>query len=435
VLYGCPFEDLPVEVCGESYGDNIIDAVRAHFADLELGETQDRELKVFVLGNAGVGKTQLCRRLCGLHYDPLVPSTHGIQLGHREVTLRDNKQPVRLNFWDFGGQDIYYGSHALFLQGQAIFLLLWTPDREAGEYEEGGMRLRHRPLAYWLDWVRSLVGTDSPVLIIQSQCDHPRQRQHQLQNRLPTEDFRYLRPFEFSAHTDLGLDLLEAQLKEAVRDVLDQHSPVAIGQGRVVVRNHLRALLEEDQERPPGKRCHRTLTWEGFQGICQQTGKVSNPRMLLDYLHHTGVVFYRPGLFDNRIILDQSWALDAIYTLFHRERTLSVLYRHGRFTRRELEVLIWGAFSVAEQELFLSMMESCGICFRARSNLSKDLAHPEWEYFAPELLPEWSGVQDQLLGRLREGQPDAEARAHFRFLHEGILRGLLGVCRTYFGTR
>ena len=48
----------------------------------------------------------------------------GIQLGVITVPLKGFPKPVRLNLWDFGGQDIYHGSHALFLHGQAIFLLL-----------------------------------------------------------------------------------------------------------------------------------------------------------------------------------------------------------------------------------------------------------------------------------------------------------------------
>jgi hypothetical protein len=65
------------------------------------------------------------------------------------------------------------------------------------------------------------------------------------------------------------------------------------------------------------------------------------------------------------------------------------------------------------------MMESCGICFRLR------LLDGEWEYIAPELLPEWSDAQEQLLGRLRDDPPDAEATAKYAFLHEGVLRGFL----------
>ena len=70
------------------------------------------------------------------------------------------------------------------------------------------------------------------------------------------------------------------------------------------------------------------------------------------------------------------------------------------------------------------MMRSCGICFQAR-NLSGDRSRPEWEYIAPELLPEWSGVQDQLFGRLQEAAPAAGANVHYPFLHEGILRTFL----------
>jgi hypothetical protein len=67
------------------------------------------------------------------------------------------------------------------------------------------------------------------------------------------------------------------------------------------------------------------------------------------------------------------------------------------------------------------MMESCGICFKVR-----ELSDDEWEYIAPELLPEWSGAQKSLLvGRVPKGQPMAEAEAIYPFLHEGVLRGYL----------
>jgi hypothetical protein len=48
-----------------------------------------------------------------------------------------------------------------------------------------------------------------------------------------------------------------------------------------------------------------------------------------------------------------------------------------------------------------------------------------WEYLAPELLPPWSDAQEQLLGRLRDDPPPAEAEARSAFLHEGVLRGCL----------
>jgi internalin A len=93
-------------------------------------------------------------------------------LGQTTVDLGGFPEPVRLNLWDFGGQEIYHGSHALFLQAQAIFLILWTPELErVSSYEKSGVTLRHRPLFYWLDFVRAFAGTEASVLIVQSQCD------------------------------------------------------------------------------------------------------------------------------------------------------------------------------------------------------------------------------------------------------------------------
>lgn len=214
------------------------------------------------------------------------------------------------------------------------------------------------------------------------------------------------------------------KLEDAMLDVLNRKPPIPIGTGRVEVRNQLRKMLEEDQQRPPDERQHRTLSLPKFRELCETNGKISSPDALLEYLHRTGVLFYRDGLFANEIIVDQNWALEAIYTLFDRQRTLPVLNRHGRFTRRELELLVWQKFSVAEQKLFLSMMESCGICFRVR-NVSVDEWNFEWEYLAPELLPEWSVAQDWLLGRMQGGGDENRVEVRYRFLHDGILRGFL----------
>lgn len=167
ILFQCQFDDLPTEVCGDNGLENALAKLRAHYADVKAGHTQDAEIKVFVLGNGGAGKTQLCRRLVGLSYDPSVPTTHGIQLSEMTLELEDVATPIRLNLWDFGGQEVYHGSHALFLQGRAVFLVLWTPELEAQtSYQENGLSMRHRPLPYWLDYLRAFSGVNSPLILI-----------------------------------------------------------------------------------------------------------------------------------------------------------------------------------------------------------------------------------------------------------------------------
>jgi internalin A len=133
--------------------------------------------------------------------------------------------PVRLNLWDFGGQDIYLGSHALFLQGQAVFLLLWHPDHEQGRtYKEGGFTIRDRPLAYWLDYLRGLAGVDrdgrrvveSPILLIRSQCDSETDERDPPSSPGRT-DLPPPRHPELRGQRGLGnRELLDAHLAEAV---------------------------------------------------------------------------------------------------------------------------------------------------------------------------------------------------------------------------
>jgi internalin A len=162
------------------------------------------------------------------------------------------------------------------------------------------------------------------------------------------------------------------------------------------------------------------LDREEFDCLCAEVGGISNPEALLDFLHHTGVIFHRIGLFGGRVVLDQNWALEAIYALFDRKKILPLLRGYGRFSRVDLEALIWSSYTPEEQQTFLGMMESCEICFKALR-----LSDEEWEYIAPELLPEWAGAQEQLLGRLRDEPPTSECIARYPFLHEGILRSYL----------
>jgi internalin A len=284
------------------------------------------------------------------------------------------------------------------------------------------------PFSYWIYYVREFTRRKGEVLVIQSKC-------HTRDKRVPhppakVDDFCFLRCQEVSAKTSLGLEVVNAFLEEAVRACLIRRPPPPIGAGRVAVRDRLRQMLREDQALPPTQRQHCLITRKEFDNLCTNVGGVSDKDALLDFLLLNGVVFYRSGLFGGRIVLDQNWALEAIYSLFDRNEILPRLRGCGRFTRKELETLIWTKYTPDQQQVFLEMMENCGICFRLRKlphdpSVSDEKEEKEWEYLAPELLPKWSDVQELLFGRLRDDPPHAEATARYAFLHEGVLRGYL----------
>jgi internalin A len=316
-------------------------------------------------------------------------------------------------------------------------VLLWTPDKEGGEYVEAGMTMRNRPLAYWLDYVRTLAGTQCPVLVVQSQCDDA--SCDRTASIPAAHGFESLQEVKFSAKEDRGLETLKGQLQDAARTVLTRYKGWTIGVGRAEVRTKLRDMLEKDQKQTdPSKRRHRVLSFEKYEKVCarvnrKRAGSVSNPKVLLDYLHQTGVVFYKQGLFGDRIVLDQEWALEAIYTLFHREDVLPYLVQdRGRFTRTRLSDRIWskrvdgkGPYSESEQQLFLDMMQQCGICFRANRDYDEQHRALEAVYIAPELLPEWKEIREREYHWTAGRTPDAKVTLRYRFLHEGVFRGLV----------
>ncbi|HEV7668140.1 MAG TPA: COR domain-containing protein [Thermoanaerobaculia bacterium] len=411
-------ENVPLEVMSNDYG-NCLERLRAHFADVDEVAEVENEVKIILLGNGSVGKTQLCRRFRNLEPDESIESTHGVQLRREPLRLRisGEEETFQVNWWDFGGQDIYHGTHALFLRSRAVFLILWTPALEnRGELEENGIPLRNQQLTYWLDYVRSLAGSGSPVIVVQSQCDTFGQ-----ERPLPVQPkgFEFFRSTAYSAWTDLGRETLEGQIRDAIRYLREKTGALSIGVGRAEVRRKLYRMREEHKECAPEERKYRTLTIEEFRSLCEQVGGISSPESALDYLHQTGVVFYRSDLFSERIVLDQTWALDAIYAVFDRRRAAPYLRGSGRFTRKDLNTLVWSEHSEDEQRLFLGLMESCGICFKH----GKDY-EGETEYVAPDLLPSFVAVQRRLYV-WRDDELISTLRLSYRFFHQAIIRGLM----------
>ena len=101
-----------------------------------------------IIGNGRVGKTQICHRLRDLAYEETVCSTHGIQVSSTLIALTP-PETITLKIWDFGGQDIYHGTHALFLKSRSLFAIVWTPTTEKLNIDKHD-DFRNQPLPSWL---------------------------------------------------------------------------------------------------------------------------------------------------------------------------------------------------------------------------------------------------------------------------------------------
>lgn len=428
VLYEAHVPGVPAEVLSRAeYGDNnCLDTLRSHVRDLEAGAVPVRDVKLLVLGNGRVGKTQLCRRLRGEGFDETVDSTHGIVTTRAPLPDANGGPETTLQIWDFGGQDLYHGTHALFMRANAVFLLVWTPTLEdTHEETDDGITFRNHPLAYWVDYVRHLGGKRSAVVVVQTRCDEVTD---EAPCPVPEADlfgaFGFHRIVRYSARTDpdRGRPELNAALARAAAWLREQEGIATIGAGRQRVKEKLEALRDAEAHVPPAERRHRTINQEVFHRLCAEAGGVSSPEHLLAYLHNAGIVFYREGLFGDAIILDQGWALDAIYAVFHREKSYTRIRRNqGRFTRSDLADWVWAEHGEEEQALFLSMMQTCGICFAHRP-ASKGV---EAEFIAPDLLPERAEVEAGLKDRWEDDRQTESITFEYALLHHGLIRSII----------
>ncbi|MEO1609771.1 MAG: COR domain-containing protein [Pseudomonadota bacterium] len=441
--------DVPGEIIE---GDNPLAKLRAHLRDLAAGAELLSDIKFMILGNGRIGKTQICRRLRGEEFDETVDSTHGIFISEATLPQQNadgdtngNRTPTRLRLWDFGGQDIYLGTHALFLKSRALFPIVWTPASEKrSEHTHNDLTFRNYPLDYWVQYVGHMADRASPLILIQNQVDEPGPPGRPPVSKALLDRFAWHERIDYSAKTKNGHPTLIDTLNQAVAYLRKTQGEQRIGAVRAAVKRRLEAMQQQAQAareaRPQAGEPDLENAWitkTAFDAMCAEEGGVESTDLLLEYLHQIGTVFYRKDLFDGRIVIDQQWALDAIYAVFERN---SGAYRYlrdirgGRFTQSELAAHVWSRLGHgnAEQELFISMMRSCGICFKLHAGDDSR----EAEYVAPDLLP----PRDEIAGLLVRDWDDSDQateRAAFTYalLPPGLMRSLMAKIGEDAGTR
>jgi internalin A len=423
VLYQSSVSGILAEVLSQSYSENCLDAVRTHLRDNQAGTEVLTDVKLLVLGNGRSGKTQLARFMCGDPFQPEWDSTHGIRVVTTVLAATQSQPAPTLHIWDFGGQDIYHGTHALFVRTRAVFALIWASNTEPPPltYDHQGLTFRNHPLQYWATYVGHLNADQGPVIVVQTKCDTDAVEAPVFP--LPPEARTLLGPVRevrFSALSKhRGHEELLATLRGATARLWEHQGIAEIGKGRLKLQRRIEALRQPDGSLPDQwKRMDKPT----FRAWCEQAGDISSPDEMLRYLHNAGIVIYQKGLFDDLIILDHAWALNAIYAVFDRTKSYRrLLQDQGRFDRPRLEELVWPDFTPDEQRLFLTMMRSSGICFIYRSSPSRG-EDDDTIYIAPDLLPERATVQTQIEARWGLDPPQASVTFDYPMLHPGLMR-------------
>ncbi|MCJ7604214.1 MAG: leucine-rich repeat domain-containing protein [Desulfobulbaceae bacterium] len=406
VLQGNPISNVPAEIFDDSW--DCLPGVRNYFQALAKGGTPNNEVKLLLLGNGRVGKTSLIMALLDRIFVENVNSTDKIQMRFWEMTgmkpeiLKGN--PLQINIWDFGGQEIYYTIHRLFLRTKALFLLIWDKETEdAPAHEDGyGHTFENFKLPHWMDFIRT--ATKSPVIVVQNKVDKRSYRYTGYEELLRSLygniiDFQYV---SAKKEYERGVPELRACIREAYDDMAE------VGQLIPSQWSAVKERLRELQKK-------RSIPYDEYFDLCQNEGlEGTEHETLITLLHDSGFLFFLKDISNPKIILDQKWAIDAVYAVLTRSnncyRDLCRLNRHG-FTLADLDRLVWGnKYSPEEQKELLRFMVNTEICFE----------FSEGVYIAPQLLsPE---RPPRVNCRKQWSEPQGPAlKFLYKFLHSAII--------------
>ena len=128
--------------------------------DVQKDVKEEKDVKVILLGESGVGKTCIINRYINNVYNNLTPSTLGTAFSVKEIKKGNIKYNV--NVWDTTGQEKYHSVTNLFINGSNIVILVYSITSESS----------FKGLEYWYNSLKEkLEGENYILAIIGSKCD------------------------------------------------------------------------------------------------------------------------------------------------------------------------------------------------------------------------------------------------------------------------
>ena len=262
-------------------------------------------------------------------------------------------ESLQLNVWDFGGQEIFFGTHQFFLSDEAIYILAWTNEKNViasrkREKENLPFDERWRTCEYWLEKIR-LHSKKSPIIMVQTHVDFRKN----LSSSDPSWEKNYHAiTVNFSASKDFGL----AELRHILCDRLNSSIPML---GKEFPESYDRIINSiEDM-----KQSQAFISFEEYLELCSKVGiQEGGEQTLLDYLVKTGIVVHldKKKLKDV-IYINPGWLTEQVYRLINNE----LRSRKGRIDQTYLKYIFPPpAYDEKQREQFVELLKSFELVFQ-----------------------------------------------------------------------
>ena len=406
LIFNSPNLDLPqdlVEYCNnegkEGYNlcANCLPALRSYYNDIyKSGSKFDREVKLLFIGNGRIGKTSICKVFNNEEINSDEPTTHGINFFNWELKSTD-KEPIQINAWDFGGQDLYYGTNRLFHNKDAVYVLLWSSTQDPVSHDGIESEYQNYSLEYWFEYIKS-INYNANVVAVNNNYDvslgNPYTvREYCLKNSIDYGKLRGNLQILDTAFPNIKRNTsILSTIRESIKKVMFSAAEISLGSVKSHTTANSRWKIKREIIEIAQNNEVQLLTQDDYNTICDKHNLDESSRLpLLNHLTYQGIVFYSPEFLEEEIIINLRWARDAIYSLLDRNGFYSKFQQDkiidkykGQFRLEEIARMAWGCYTSKEHTLLLHLMLSAKICF----DIGNDNNTEEAIYLAPALLQE-----------------------------------------------
>jgi internalin A len=341
-----------LKVLGERTKPADPEKILEYYFRTREGKRPLNEAKLIFVGRGEVGKTSLVNRLVYNKFNIKERKTDGIQISEWEIDLKKNDK-VRLNIWDFGGQEIMHATHQFFLTARSLYILVL----------DGRGRLEDNDAEYWLKIISSF-GAASPVIIVLNKIKaHP----FDLNRKALQEKYPFIKEFvKTDCKNGSGIDQLLKVIKKQTNALKNLRDPFPAVWFKIKEKI---AFIDKN-----------FLSFDEFKKFCKANGESEDTAqgLLAGYLHDLGIALNYsddPRLKDTHI-LNPHWVTNGIYKILNSD----LLEKNkGEISLKDLSKILNKKIYPAKMHQFLmDLMKKFELCF----NFPDDDCH----YLIPELL-------------------------------------------------
>ena len=347
---------------------------------LRSGEVQPlNEAKLLLIGQGSVGKTSLMERLIRDEYNKNQSQTDGLNVETWNIEV--NSKDIRLNVWDFGGQEIYHATHQFFLTKRSLYLLVCNCRTSEEENR----------IEYWLKLIESF-GGKSPVIIVGNKKD---EQPLDINRKALREKYPNIQAIiETSCSKNEGIDELRAAILNQVGNLKEVYDLLPLSWFEV--KQKLESMPED------------FITYNRYLNICHgnKISEEQNQEQLIDLLHRLGLVlnFRDHPILKDTNVLKPKWVTEGIYALLSDED----LKTKGIFTPADLiRILDPERYPSKRHSYLIELMKEFELGFALN-------CHPP-QFLIAGLLPKDQPDNTELEGETLEFQ------YHYKVLPESII--------------